>query len=768
MTYSIGPGMTKRVPLATEWAMMEDMGWTLAAAGGPYVWNTASGPWGTSGNWTPAGPPAAADTARFVDTGGGTVDLGGATCSVDVLELQNAAGNDFTFTNGTLSLNTLTQSGTGTNTIEAILDSASIAGTVSAGRLELNNPGNTIAGGTWTVSGGTLAPVAAGTVSGLGSADVVLSGGTLELAAGPLTGIDGIDETIFDGTISDARNNIEAFRTAAGSLGASDAQGVLTGHLHYQDDNAVSARAAALGASGFDNGNFAMLWVTEFTPNEGGAWGFRFNRVDDNASLWLDDDGNGIFEATGDRFYDRGCCGGSEFCLINVAVSNAGNVNVDQGLFRIEGSTVYTAPGKTINVVGGATLDFWNSTATHSPNVTLQDGANLSANGGGGPTLSGAVAISGTANVVTNNDITLSGQVTGGTINKTGSGTLTLTNAANSLSAVALDAGALRITNPGALGGIPSLDVEAGRALEFDGTMTVTSAALPTLTVNDGTLRGISGTATIDTPISTGVLDDVTFGGAGNLVITQGFGNGSTPVSDNFLNHYGFRRYPGDSAMMDLDNNNATGMMSDGDPTTHANLTGQAMLTTGPGGRGLDFNDDNDFVAAGVIDTSISGWNDNYTNLWIGTLHVDSAGAGNWEFRYSDIDDWRGMWLDLNQDGIFESSTPGLGSNRGEQLAWQDGGTKTVSLAAGDYLVAFTHLEGGGGSRAEVQFKSPSMGGQAVINPNDPAQAGLWNAFQAITPDNNSRRGGALLRPARLLLCVGLRPRRRDPRLRGR
>lgn len=120
----------------------------------------------------------------------------------------------------------------------------------------------------------------------------------------------GLMETIFDGTVSNARDNIEAFRTAAGSIGSSDGQGILASHLHYQDDAAVSARAAALGATGFDNGNFAMLWVTDFTPDEAGAWGFRFNSVDDNASLWVDTDQNGTFEI-GDRFYDRGCCGGS-------------------------------------------------------------------------------------------------------------------------------------------------------------------------------------------------------------------------------------------------------------------------------------------------------------------------------------------------------------------------------------------------------------------------------------------------------------------------
>ncbi len=173
------------------------------------------------------------------------------------------------------------------------------------------------------------------------------------------------------------------------------------------------------------------------------------------------------------------------------------------------------------------------------------------------------------------------------------------------------------------------------------------------------------------------------------------------------------------------------------DPAQAAHFTGQALLTVGPGERGLNFDSDGDFLATGAIDQ-----NDNYKNLFVGRLHVDAAEAGPWEFRNSDRDDWATMWIDLDRDGVFESTTDGLGSDRGEQLAWNDGGTKRVNLGEGDYLVAFTHLEGGGGSRIEYSFKSPSMASQAVISPADPSQAGLWSALEAVIPDNHVIKEG--------------------------
>jgi len=188
----------------------------------------------------------------------------------------------------------------------------------------------------------------------------------------------------------------------------------------------------------------------------------------------------------------------------------------------------------------------------------------------------------------------------------------------------------------------------------------------------------------------------------------------NTLIVDNVpvdaLAHKGYHVQP--DADMNLDNN--SGLMA-------ITPWGEALLTDGPGGRGLDFDNDTDFINTGAI-----GRNDNYMNLFLATFHAPED--GNYEFRNAGDDDRAGIWIDLDRDGIFESSVPGLGSNRGEQLSWEDGGTKSVSLTGGlDYLVAFTHGEYGGGSRCDFRFKTPSMGSQVVVKPSDPAQAGLWS-----------------------------------------
>jgi len=46
------------------------------------------------------------------------------------------------------------------------------------------------------------------------------------------------------------------------------------------------------------------------------------------------------------------------------------------------------------------------------------------------------------------------------------------------------------------------------------------------------------------------------------------------------------------------------------------------LLTTGPGGRGLNFDNDTDFINTGVI-----GQVDNYSNLFVGTFTAPETGT---------------------------------------------------------------------------------------------------------------------------------------------
>ncbi|HUU92935.1 MAG TPA: PA14 domain-containing protein, partial [Phycisphaerae bacterium] len=175
------------------------------------------------------------------------------------------------------------------------------------------------------------------------------------------------------------------------------------------------------------------------------------------------------------------------------------------------------------------------------------------------------------------------------------------------------------------------------------------------------------------------------------------------------LAHLGFHAN-NDNLYLDLNNNG--GMMT-------LPPDGTAVLTDGPGNRGLDFNNDGDFTATGAISVT-----DNYSNLFFGILRITEA--GDYTLRVNQDDDRCGMWLDLDQDGVFESTTAGLGSNRGEQLQWDsDHAAKVLTLAVGDYLFATTHREGTSGSGVHVMFKTPGMAAEETLKPTDPDQQGL-------------------------------------------
>ncbi len=292
----------------------------------------------------------------------------------------------------------------------------------------------------------------------------------------------------------------------------------------------------------------------------------------------------------------------------------------------------------------------------------------------------------------------------------TGPGDVDINGTSYTIDFIDLTAGDYTLTNSG---GAATLSVDAltnsGGANAISADLTVTG----TTQVTGGTLalKNIDGYSTDDIALSGGTL--------------QVWGSTLDIVTPNALEHRGFD-HPGNvyDDQNDLDLSGNGGLMA-------MVPTGTALLTGGPGNRGLDFNSDNDFRNTGAI-----GQTDNYMNLFIG--YFVPAESGVHGFRRAADDDRCGIWIDLNANGVFESTTPGLGSNRGEQLQWDgDGGNKAVTLVAGrPYMIAFTHLEGGGGSQVDMRFSTPSLS-ERVIKPSDPAQAGMW-AVQASFPDMNN------------------------------
>jgi autotransporter-associated beta strand protein len=371
---------------------------------------------------------------------------------------------------------------------------------------------------------------------------------------------------------------------------------------------------------------------------------------------------------------------------------------------------------------------------------------------------------------------------------KMGGGVVTLTGANSFTGETNVMEGTLVAASATALDDTSAVNISDGGALGLDGGVTISGVPIvvngtgatadldadgtPEIDPGIGAIVNISGNNIIDATssitaeqislgeIGIGSLADelliqtdvdlefskLTVDGAGDVTIDGVVGGTGGPQAiqvdlvdgvagqNDSLYHFGFARGGGaeDQGQMDL-TFGPTSMFENGDPSAHSRLLGTTLLTDGPGARGLDFDNDGDFTGSGAI----VGRNDNYTNLWLGTLSVSAADAGNWSFTYDQHDDWYGIWLDLNQDGDFDSTTAGLGSNRGEQLRWNDAGTVTVNLAEGEYLAGFTHLEGGGGSQARVQVQNTNLA-RTTIKPTDPAQAGLWSSLRTLNFDANN------------------------------
>ncbi|MEE3061300.1 MAG: DUF2341 domain-containing protein, partial [Verrucomicrobiota bacterium] len=94
----------------------------------------------------------------------------------------------------------------------------------------------------------------------------------------------------------------------------------------------------------------------------------------------------------------------------------------------------------------------------------------------------------------------------------------------------------------------------------------------------------------------------------------------------------------------------------------HAQLRGE------PGGsQGMYFNGTADFINSGVIRNTNGnlGWEDNFMTLFTTTFNAPST--GNYQFKMDQKDDRHAMWIDLDQDGVFEggSGTNGSSSTNG-------------------------------------------------------------------------------------------------------
>ena len=171
--------------------------------------------------------------------------------------------------------------------------------------------------------------------------------------------------------------------------------------------------------------------------------------------------------------------------------------------------------------------------------------------------------------------------------------------------------------------------------------------------------------------------------------------------------------------------------------------SGTRIMQSGPR-QGLFFNSDNDFMQSGI---GISR-RDTYMTLFEAIFTPQES--GDFEFRIENPDDNNAIWLDLDQDGIFDRN----GLNGDELIVVRNSYSSATfysgiyALSAGEeYKIAFAHGEGGGGSRLKPWIQTPSLEWQ-IVDPSDPAQDGMFsvpfdgNVSDDISPYVIARHGG--------------------------
>ncbi len=513
--------------------------------------NTYSGGTNLSGGTLSLGNNSALGTSAVTMQTGTTLSAGlsGLSVSNNFLlngnETYSSGANNSTLSGVISGTGSLTKTGSGALTMTG---SNTYAGgtTLTTGTLNL---GNNNALGTGSLSMGTGTTLQAG-LNGLAAANNVTLNGTdtfdtngdSSTLSGVISGSGSLTQT-GAGTLNLDGNNTYGGGTNlnGGTLGLGNNNALGTGSLTMANGTTLQA-----GVDGLVVGNNVTLTGNDTIDSQ--TYNLTLSGVLSGAGS-LTKINSGALTLTGDNTYS----GGTTIDGGNVVVTNAGALGTG---------------GFTLN--GGSLLG--ESGALSSTTLTLGSTTTLDVNPGDNDTL-GALSGSGTVDIQSGSLTTggddsstlFSGVITGpGSLDKTGTGTMTLTGDNTFTGGTDLQQGTLNLGNNNALG-TGSLALEDGTTLQagLNGLNVVNSVTLNGSDTydsngNNSTLSGvISGTGSLDKT------------GTGTLALT---GNntytGGTTLSDGTLN---------------LGNNNAlgTGNLTLEDGTTlQAGMNGLAVTNT--------------------------------------------------------------------------------------------------------------------------------------------------------------------------------------------
>jgi autotransporter-associated beta strand protein len=524
-----------------------------------YNWKPGNltGNWNDANNWTsPDGGttfPVAGDTAIFggAPTAAVNVSLNGAQSAATVT-FSNTAQSYIIAPSGTspsLTIGTsLTSSATaglnnvisaavtannaamsvtnGNLTLGGQVTASSVTGTVSGGLLRLSNFGagasNSVTG-TFTVSGGTLEAFSTQTANtdSIGTANVVLSGGTLKLD--PIPSVFATTSANTVGVVGRYYNFGFTPTNSTTGTNQADYSGPPAATRNEGTINFPAANPSTFQPAGVNATNFGVDWVGGLNILTGGSYTFTWV-TDDSGTLLIDGAVvvNNLLNATG----------------TGTVTLTPGFHSVDARMVQIGGGggavLSYTGPdpGTTATVIPvaadatkGGLFQYSTTAATFTNNVTVSAGATGTvdvSNAAMDPTLGTLTTGTGSTLNVTGSftgrtvifgNVTLQGNTTfnptggnitpavisdGGsnaTLTKSGAGTLTLNQANTYAGGTVLKGGTLALGNASALSS-GGLTVNSGAVvLNVAGALgsTISLTAGENLVVNqDNLLNGVT------------------------------------------------------------------------------------------------------------------------------------------------------------------------------------------------------------------------------------------------------------------------------------
>ena len=369
------------------------------------------------------------------------------------------------------------------------------------------------------------------------------------------------------------------------------------------------------------------------------------------------------------------------------------NIGVNTGKLTFEANNSIGQATATATVNSGATLSFLSASgvSTNVKNITLS-GTLLSDGSAGGSNVIGSstttVTLSGTPTIQTNVPGSIASNVTGTAgFTKTGTSSLTLSSTTNDYAGtLSITAGILDDTNPSALGSTAAgTVVGSGGTLMYDGTFAFpageslsiagtgqgnigaidktngsgTISQVITLTnsatfnvATAGDKLTLSGSDVNGNSLEMPAVANVSFTGAGNVEVVNSFGNGNAIVSTpNTLNEF---LYPGqfvnDNLPVNAGETPHTGigflnLTQTNSTLLNANLplsfnTAQLVARSEASGTGI-----------AATTTAMNANGNKFGAVWSGNINVTAAG---WVSFGSNTDDGSAIYVDVDQDGIFE------------------------------------------------------------------------------------------------------------------